>query len=90
MRRDPRITLLCYDPRCTLRYLEVRGTVVAMTGDGAREHLDAIASKYLGRSVRYFGDVVAAQLAETEVPVLCLICPTHVVAMDATPGESTP
>ncbi|HEX6868739.1 MAG TPA: pyridoxamine 5'-phosphate oxidase family protein [Candidatus Limnocylindrales bacterium] len=28
MRRNPRVTLLCYDPRNTLRYLEVRGTVV--------------------------------------------------------------
>ena len=27
MRRDPRVTLLCYDPRQPLRYLEVRGTV---------------------------------------------------------------
>jgi PPOX class probable F420-dependent enzyme len=27
MRRDTRVTLLCYDPREPLRYLEVRGTV---------------------------------------------------------------
>jgi len=25
MRRDPRVTLLCYDPREALRYLEIRG-----------------------------------------------------------------
>ena len=25
MRRDPRVTLLCFDPRGPLRYLEVRG-----------------------------------------------------------------
>jgi hypothetical protein len=55
MRRDPRVTLLCYDPREPLRYLEVRGSVVERTCDGASEHLDAIASKYLGRPVRYFG-----------------------------------
>ena len=36
MRRDPRVTLLCYDPRQPLRYLEVRGAVVEMTEDGAR------------------------------------------------------
>ncbi len=35
MRRDPRVTLLCYDPRQPLRYLEIRGTVVEMTEDGA-------------------------------------------------------
>ena len=41
MRRNPRVTLCCYDPRQPLRYLEVRGTVVEMTEAGAAEHLDA-------------------------------------------------
>lgn len=86
MRRDPRVTLLCYDPREPLRYLEVRGTVTEMTGEGAMAHLDAISSKYLGRPVVYYGDVVAAHLAEAEIPVLCRILPTHVVARDWTPG----
>ena len=83
MRRDPRVTALCYDPRQPLRYLEVRGMVVEMTEDGAIEHLDALASKYLGRRVRYFGDCIAASFAETEHPVLCRIRPTRVVALDA-------
>jgi PPOX class probable F420-dependent enzyme len=86
MRRNPRVTLLCYDPREPLRYLEVRGRVVEMTDVGALEHLDALGSKYVGRSVRYFGEVVAAELAATEHPVLCRIRPTHVVALDARPG----
>ncbi len=51
MRRDPRVTLLCYDPRRPLRYLEVRGTVIEMTEDGASQHLDALASKYAGRTI---------------------------------------
>jgi PPOX class probable F420-dependent enzyme len=34
MRRDPRVTLLCYDPRQPLRYLKVRGKVVEMTQRG--------------------------------------------------------
>jgi PPOX class probable F420-dependent enzyme len=90
MRRDPRVTLLCYDPRRTDRYLEVRGLVETMTEDGAREHLDAIATKVAGRAVRYFGDVIPASFAATEVPVLCLIRPTHVVARDrAGDGEPT-
>ena len=49
MRRNARVTLLCYDPRRPLRYLEIRGTVVEMTEDGAGRHLDEIASKYIGR-----------------------------------------
>ena len=86
MRRDPRVTLLCFDPRRPLRYLEVRGTVVQMTEDGAGRHLDELASKYAGRPVRYFGDAIPARFAETEIPVLCRIRPTHVVAVDATGG----
>ncbi len=84
--RDPRVTLLCYYPREPLRYLEVRGTVVEMTETGAVEHLDGLASKYAGRPIRYFGDAIPAH-AETEVPVLCRIRPTHVIALDATGTE---
>jgi len=88
MRRDPRVTLLCYDPGDPLRYLEIRGTVVDMTEDGALAHLDAIASKYAGRHIRYFGGCIPARFAEVELPVLCRIRPTHVVAMDATIEEA--
>ncbi|HEU5325155.1 MAG TPA: PPOX class F420-dependent oxidoreductase [Candidatus Limnocylindria bacterium] len=86
LRRDPRATLLCYDPAEPLRYLEVRGTVVEMTEVGALEHLDALASRYAGRPIRYFGDAIPAEFASTETPVLCRIRPTHVVAIDATAG----
>ncbi len=87
MRRNPRVTLLCYDPRRPLRYLEVRGMVTEMTEEGAAEHLDALASKYAGRPIRYFGDAVPARFAQTETPILCLIRPTRVIAMDATRDE---
>lgn len=83
MCRNARVTLLCYDPRRPLRYLEIRGVVVEMTEDGAGRHLDELASKYIGRRVRYFGDVIAMRFAEAEIPVLCRIRPTHVVALDA-------
>jgi PPOX class probable F420-dependent enzyme len=86
MRRDPRVTLLCYDPRWQERYLEVRGRVIEMTELGAAQHLDELASKYVGRPVRYFGDAVPAHFAETEVPVLCRIRPMHVVALCAGSG----
>jgi len=87
MRRDPRVTLLCFDPRETNRYLEVRGTVVEMTEHSAGRHLDELASKYAGRPVRYFGDVLPAGLAETEIPVLCRVRPPRVVALDGRPGR---
>lgn len=88
MRRNPRVTLLCFDPKHPLRYLEVRGRVIEMTEEGAGRHLDEIASKYVGRPVRYFGDVIPVAFGETEIPVLCRIRPTHVVALDASgPGR---
>jgi PPOX class probable F420-dependent enzyme len=87
MRRNPQVTLLCYDPRQPLRYLEVRGTGVEMTQVGAAGHLDDLASKYAGRPVRYFGDAIPARFAQTEVPVVCRIRPSHVVALDATGTE---
>jgi PPOX class probable F420-dependent enzyme len=86
MRRNPLVTLLCYDPRDDGRYLEVRGTVESMTEDGALEHLDGLTSKYAGRPMRYFGECVPAALAKTETPVLCRIRPTHVVALDTRAG----
>ncbi len=89
MRRNPRVTLLCFDPRQPLRFLEVRGTVVEMTEEGAARQLDGLASKYAGRPIRYFGDCIPARFAETEVPVLCRIEPTHVVTLDATKGAGS-
>ncbi len=88
MRRDQRVTLLCYDPRRTLRYLEVRGTVVEMTEAGAIDHLNNLASVYAGRPIQYFGDAIPAHFATTETPVLCRIRPTHVSALDATGREA--
>jgi PPOX class probable F420-dependent enzyme len=84
MRANPQVTLLCYDPHQPNRYLEVRGRVIELTEAGAAEHLDHLASAYTGRPVRFFGDAILAHFAQTEVPVLCRIRPTHVVALDAT------
>lgn len=81
MRRDPRVTLLCYDPAHTLRSLEVRGRVIEMTEDAAAEQLDRLGECYTGRP--FFSDLVAAGLADTKTPVLCKILPLRVVALDA-------
>jgi PPOX class probable F420-dependent enzyme len=86
MRRDPRVTLLCYDPREPLRSVEVRGLVESMSEEGALAHLDSIASRYMGRPVHYFGDCVPAAVGATEVPVLCRIRPVRIVTLDARGG----
>jgi PPOX class probable F420-dependent enzyme len=81
MRINPRVTLLCFDPRQPLRSLEIRGTVVEITETGALEHLDGLSQLYTGRSP-YFGECVPAELQAVETPVLCLIRPDHIVPCD--------
>ena len=48
MRRDPRVSLSLCDPDNAYRYLEIRGEVVDISEDGADEHIDRLAHKYLG------------------------------------------
>jgi PPOX class probable F420-dependent enzyme len=85
MRANPRVTLLCFDPAEPLRSLEVRGTVVSMTEEGAMDHLDGLSRRYVG-AAPYFGKCIDAKFRETETPVLCLIRPTRVVTLDARQG----
>lgn len=87
MRLNPRVTLLCYDPREPLRSLEIRGRVVEMTATGAIEHLDGLSARYTGLSP-YFGGCVPAELKDVEKPVLCRILPVHVVTLDARKKET--
>jgi PPOX class probable F420-dependent enzyme len=82
MRLNPKVTLLCYDPKEPLRSLEIRGRVVEMTETGAMEHLDGLSELYTGASP-YFGACVPAELKETESPILCKIMPVVVVTLDA-------
>ena len=48
MRSNPRVSLAISDPDNPYRYLEVRGTVVEITEDGADDHIDSMAKKYMG------------------------------------------
>jgi PPOX class probable F420-dependent enzyme len=48
LQRDGRASLAIIDPDNPYRYLEVRGTVVERTEDGADAHIDSMAKKYLG------------------------------------------
>ena len=82
MRLNPKVTLLCFDPRQPLRSLEVRGRVVEMTETGALEHLDSLCELYTGKRP-YFGACVPVEFKERETPVLCRILPIRVVTLDA-------
>jgi PPOX class probable F420-dependent enzyme len=48
MRRNPSVSLSMSDPENPYRYLEVRGRVVDITEEGAEEHIDKMAKKYIG------------------------------------------
>lgn len=48
VRRDPRIALAIIDPDNPYRYMEIRGTVVEITEQGADESINKLAKKYMG------------------------------------------
>ena len=48
MRERPSVSLSIQDPDNPYRYLEVRGKVIEVTEEGAAQHLDRLAKKYLG------------------------------------------
>ena len=55
MERDARVALNVADPDDVSRYYAVRGRVVSITADGAAEHIDRLAQKYLGGPYPWFG-----------------------------------
>jgi PPOX class probable F420-dependent enzyme len=48
LERDPRITLEVQNMENPYEYVEIRGTVAERTHEGADEHIDQLAKKYLG------------------------------------------
>ncbi|HEY4427070.1 MAG TPA: PPOX class F420-dependent oxidoreductase [Solirubrobacteraceae bacterium] len=49
LERDPRITLEVQNMENPYEYVEIRGRVAEMTRDGADEHINSLAKKYLGQ-----------------------------------------
>ena len=49
LERDPRVTLTVQNMENPYEYLTIRGRVAERTRDGADEHIDALAKKYLDR-----------------------------------------
>jgi PPOX class probable F420-dependent enzyme len=66
--RDPRVALNVADPDDPSRYFEVRGRVVEVTKDGATEHIDELAQRYLGRPYPWFGGRDQVRLLVRIVP----------------------
>ena len=49
MRNRPQVALSILDPDNPYRYMQIRGKVVDVTENGADEHIDSLAKKYLGQ-----------------------------------------
>jgi PPOX class probable F420-dependent enzyme len=48
LERDPRVTLTVQNMENPYEYVEIRGSVAERTHDGADEHIDSLAKKYMG------------------------------------------
>jgi PPOX class probable F420-dependent enzyme len=53
--RDPRVAVTVSDPKDPSSYHSVRGSVVEVTTEGAAEHIEALAQRYLGHSYPWYG-----------------------------------
>jgi PPOX class probable F420-dependent enzyme len=48
MRTRPQVALIIMDPTKPYRYIQIRGKVVEITEEGARDHINALSKKYTG------------------------------------------
>lgn len=53
--RDPRVAVAIADATDPTRYLQVRGRVIETTTEGAVDHIEKLAQKYLGKPYPWFG-----------------------------------
>jgi PPOX class probable F420-dependent enzyme len=71
LERDPRVAIAISNSENPYQYIEIRGRVVELTTDGAAEHIDKMALKYMGKEKYPFhrpGDVrVIAKIEPTKV-----------------------
>jgi PPOX class probable F420-dependent enzyme len=74
MKHNPLVSLALSDPKNPYRYLEIRGRVAEITEEGASEHIDKMAQKYLGVD-KY------PNRGPGEVRVLYKIEPLHITFM---------
>lgn len=74
MRRDPRVSVCVINADNPYQQLMVRGKVVEFTHEGADEHIDSLAKKYLGQDT-YPGHT------PNEQRVIVKIAPEHISFM---------
>ncbi|CAN5606977.1 PPOX class F420-dependent oxidoreductase [soil metagenome] len=72
--RDPRVAVAISDSTNPSRYVQVRGRVVNVTTDGAVDHIEMLAQKYLGTPYPWFG-------GREQVRVILVIEPEKISGM---------
>lgn len=75
MRRNPTVALLAIDPKNSYRWMEVRGTVEAISEEGAVDHINQLSALYRGQP-DYYAQMPQRRGQETRV--IYKIRPTHV------------
>ena len=66
--RDPRVALTVSDPANPSRYHEIRGQVTDTTTDGATDHIELLAQRYLGGPYPWYGGREQQRLLVTVTP----------------------
>jgi len=83
MLHNPRVTVLVVDPQHTERWIEIRGRVVELTGEGAEDQADKLTRRYgAGQKSHFYGDIYPVEQKYKETRVIARIEPQH-VALDA-------
>ncbi len=72
--RDPRVAVVVSSPANPTRYFQVRGRVIETTTEGATDHIEMLAQKYLGRPYPWYG-------GRDQVRVIIVIEPEKVTSM---------
>ena len=75
--RDPRVTILAFDPDDPLRFLEIRGIVDETTEEGAVEHIEELARLYTDHP-GFYGHFAAAERRYSETRITCKVKPIRV------------
>jgi PPOX class probable F420-dependent enzyme len=68
IRRDPRVAVNVVDPTNAWRLAQVRGRVIDVTTEGADDHIDELAKKYLGADRYPFRQLGQVRVKVTIVP----------------------
>jgi len=82
MQACPKVTILVIDPGNSSRWMEVRGTVIQITREGAEAHADKLTQRYCPGKQVFYRDIYPVEQRSKETRVIVKIQPLK-VALDA-------